>query len=135
MRSLLNVTISDLYQAFSSDSQGLNGSGGFKAGSCVQAPWSQALAPANEVEYLKDLERHLARKHSGSTPFISTSETFLRVIHHVLRRCREAKKGTSTDWKIAVINLARVPSLVRPVWKLKAGVHARHSLGEWAGKQ
>ncbi|KAL8918234.1 MAG: hypothetical protein Q9208_007462 [Pyrenodesmia sp. 3 TL-2023] len=123
------------FRAFSSDSQGLNGSEGFVAGSFVQAPWSEAQAPTNEAEYLKDLERHLAREHSGCTPFISTSETLLRVIHLVLRRCREAKEGTSTDWKIAVINLSKVSSLARPVWKLKAGQHSRNSLGEWAGKQ
>ncbi|KAL8762495.1 MAG: hypothetical protein Q9184_001530, partial [Pyrenodesmia sp. 2 TL-2023] len=116
----------------SSDSQGLNGPEGFVAGSFVQAPWSEAQAPTNEVEYLNDLERHLARVHSGYTPFISTSQTLLRVIHLVLRRCREAKEGISTDWKIGVINLSKVSSLTRPVWKLKAGEHARHSLGEWA---
>ncbi|KAL8717201.1 MAG: hypothetical protein Q9225_005536 [Loekoesia sp. 1 TL-2023] len=119
------------FRAFNSQSQGLNGADGFVAGSFVGRPLSAIPDHPNKDHYLRDLERHLGREHSGVTPFISVCQKLLRVFVHALRRCRKAKEGDSKDWNIAVISLAKVSSSVRAVWDLDAGVHSRKALGEW----
>ncbi|KAL9049590.1 MAG: hypothetical protein Q9206_005447 [Seirophora lacunosa] len=110
--------------------RGMNGTEGFVAGSFMHAPFPAAHFPVDEHNYLFDLERHLGREHQGHTPFISVSETLLRVLHHALRRIR-SNHGEPKDWKLAVIQLAAVPSLVKAVWDLDAGEHAPRARGEW----
>lgn len=114
-------------------SQGMNGTEGFVAGSFMHGPSPAAHFPVDEHNYLFDLERHLGRQHQGHTPFISVSETLLRVLYHALRRIR-SNHGEPKDWKLAVIQLAAVPSLVKAVWDLDAGEHAPRARGEWVGK-
>ncbi|KAL9008774.1 MAG: hypothetical protein Q9173_006132 [Seirophora scorigena] len=118
------------FRAFSSMSQGINGTEGFVAGSFMHALFPAAHFPVDEDNYLFDLERHLGREHQGYTPFISVSETLLRVFHHALR-CIRLNYSEPKDWKLAVIQLAAVPSLVKAVWDLEAGEHAPKSRGEW----
>ncbi|KAL9018722.1 MAG: hypothetical protein Q9185_003952 [Variospora sp. 1 TL-2023] len=119
------------FRAFSSISQGLNGAEGFVAGSFIHDSTLPAQYPIDEKNYLRDLERHLGRDHQGYTPFVSVSEKLLRVFHHALRRTRSSQ-GEPTEWKLAVIQLSAVPSLVRAVWDLEAGEHAPKSKGEWS---
>ncbi|KAI4175965.1 MAG: hypothetical protein LQ343_001247 [Gyalolechia ehrenbergii] len=87
--------------------------------------------PPDEDIYLRDLERHLGRKHSGATPLISVSQNLLRVLVHALRRSRQAGKEGKNEWSIAVISLSRISSSIRAVWNLDAGVHSRRAFGEW----
>ncbi|KAL8663496.1 MAG: hypothetical protein Q9202_003806 [Teloschistes flavicans] len=117
------------FRAFNNGSQGLNGIDGFVAGSFV----GQATIPAlpTDAQYLLELERHLAREHSGHTPFISVCENLMRVIHHAVRRDQKIAKSPGSEWKLAVINLSKVPGLVRAVWHLDAGEHSRKAFGEW----
>ncbi|KAI4129823.1 MAG: hypothetical protein LQ341_006528, partial [Variospora aurantia] len=118
------------FRAFSSISQGLNGAEGFVAGTFMHDSPLVAQYPVDEQNYLHDLERHLGRDHQGHTPFVSVSAKLLRVFHHALRRTRSIQ-GEPTEWKLAVIQLSAVPSLVRAVWDLEAGEHAPKSKGEW----
>ncbi|KAL8767326.1 MAG: hypothetical protein Q9209_006164 [Squamulea sp. 1 TL-2023] len=117
----------DDLQAFNHRSQGLNGINGFVAGSFINCV-PQHDPPENSV-YLKELWRHLEKHHSGPTPFISVSQHLMRVIIHAYRRDRDNHEKTA--WNVAVINLSRVTSSVRPVWKLAAGRNARMAFGEW----
>ncbi|KAL8937363.1 MAG: hypothetical protein Q9211_003725 [Gyalolechia sp. 1 TL-2023] len=103
----------------------------FRAGSFVGLDLTTLPAPPDKQLYLRDLERHLGRKHSGATPFISVSQNLLRVFVHALRRSRQAGKEGKTAWNIAVVNLSRISSSVKAVWDLDAGVHSRRAFGEW----
>lgn len=87
----------------------------------------------SDSRYLEELERHLAKVHNGVTPFISVSQNLLRVIHHVVRLNRTRKTGQIANWKVAVINLSKVPGSVRAVWNLDAGKNSRQAFGEWVG--
>ncbi|KAL8691687.1 MAG: hypothetical protein Q9218_003143 [Villophora microphyllina] len=117
------------FRAFDKQSQGLNGSDGFVAGSFV----SGAMKPSTpgETQYIGELERHLARQHSGPTPFVSVCQNLMRVIHHTIRRDRFATAGQTSTWKLAIISLANMPGSVRAVWDLDAGEHSRKAYGEW----
>ncbi|KAL8778274.1 MAG: hypothetical protein Q9213_007494 [Squamulea squamosa] len=121
------VVPSIAFRAFSHRSQGLNGVDGFVAGTFVDCV-PQHDPPEDSV-YLKELWRHLEKHHSGPTPFISVSQHLMRVIIHAYRRDRENHEKTA--WSIAVINLSKVTSSVRPVWKVPAGRNARMAFGEW----
>ncbi|KAL9602454.1 MAG: hypothetical protein Q9219_001879 [cf. Caloplaca sp. 3 TL-2023] len=118
------------FRAFNSQSQGLNSIDGFIAGSYVDTEPSAIPKPPEEDLYLKELERHLERYHTGTTPFISLSHKLLRVILLALRRSRTQNDNKATDWKIAVIKLSSLSS-ARPVWTLNAGRNARRAHGEW----
>ena len=89
--------------------------------------------PPNQTEYLSELERHLEKRHSGPTPFISVSQYLMRVIIHAYRLERE-KGRQITDWNIAVINLSRVEPSAKEVKTLAAGYNARRAFGEWVGE-
>ncbi|KAL8702794.1 MAG: hypothetical protein Q9201_004034 [Fulgogasparrea decipioides] len=117
------------FRAFNEHSQGLNGADGFVAGSFIDATSIQGIS--NERFYLDELERHLARQCSGSTPFISVSQDLLRVIHHTVRRTRDSDNDQPMGWKVAVINLSRVPGSVRAVWDLDAGPESGKAFHEW----
>ncbi|KAL8941152.1 MAG: hypothetical protein Q9216_002417 [Gyalolechia sp. 2 TL-2023] len=118
------------FRAFNPHSQGVNNINGFVAGSFVGIDITMIPAPSSEEKYLEDLERHLGRKHSGATPFISVCQNLLRVLVHALRRGQAIKEG-KTEWNIAVISLSRISSSVRAVWDLDAGIHSRWAFGEW----
>ncbi|KAL8736936.1 MAG: hypothetical protein Q9181_002184 [Wetmoreana brouardii] len=115
--------------AFSESSQGRNGVDGFVAGSFVDVTNIPDVASGSI--YLEELERHLARQHTGCTPFVSVSQNILRVIHHALRRNRDSNNGDVGKWKVGVIILSKVPGSVRAVWDLDAGEHSRKAFGEW----
>ncbi len=89
--------------------------------------------PPNQTEYLNELERHLEKRHSGPTPFISVSQYLMRVIIHAYRLERE-KGRQITDWSIAVIGLSQVKPSVKEVKTLAAGYNARRAFGEWVGE-
>ncbi|KAL8837032.1 MAG: hypothetical protein Q9170_002686 [Blastenia crenularia] len=125
------LLVADSRLAFSSGSQGLNSIEGFVAGSFVGKTLPRTPDFLSEASYLQELERHLARDHSGVTPFISVSQNLLRVLTLVFRRCREEQQAKVSDWNIAVINLSRLQTTVRAVWTLDAGIHSRLSFGEW----
>ena len=112
----------------------MNGIDGFIAGSFLGTGISAIPDPPTEEIYLRELERHLRKYHDGATPFISVSQKLLRMFTLALRRCREAGDTDLSDWKVAVISLSKVPSLVRAVWDLDAGFNAKWSHGEWVGK-
>lgn len=123
-----------MFQAYSSRSQGTDGADGFVAGTFVHTGQPIPQFPVDEQSYLLDLERHLGRKHQGYTPFVSVSQNLLRVFHHALRCNRNAEKGESQNWNLAVIQLSGVPSLTRAVWDLDAGEHSSRAFGEWVGE-
>lgn len=124
-------------KAFNHQSQGLNGTEGFVAGTFVNvhsSPFSIPETPPAEDIYIQELWRHLEKQHSGPTPFISLSPFLMRVVMHAFRR--DCENGQRTEWSVAVIALGKVRRAdVRAVWGLSAaGWNARKAFGEWVGK-
>ena len=125
-------------KAFNHQSQGLNGTEGFVAGTFVNVNSSLAIPdePPAEPEYIQELWRHLEKQHSGPTSFISVSPYLMRVVMHAFRRDREL--GQRTEWSVAVIALSKVRRAdVRAVWgggAAAAGWNARRAFGEWVGE-
>ncbi|KAL8919446.1 MAG: hypothetical protein Q9172_004962 [Xanthocarpia lactea] len=128
VQHLTQGPLAEVSQAFDKHSQGLNGINGFVAGMFVGS--TSIPGPPNQTEYLNELERHLAPRHSGPTPFISVSQYLMRVIIHAYRLERE-KGRQITDWNIAVINLSQVKPSVKEVQTLAAGYNAQRAFGEW----
>ncbi|KAL8857921.1 MAG: hypothetical protein Q9178_005540 [Gyalolechia marmorata] len=122
------VVPSIAFRAFDKHSQGVNGIDGFVAGMFVGS--TSIPEPPNQTEYLYELERHLAPRHSGPTPFISVSQYLMRVIIHAYRLERE-KGRQITGWSIAVVNLSRLEPSAKEVKTLAAGYNARRAFGEW----
>ncbi|KAL9582663.1 MAG: hypothetical protein Q9212_003166 [Teloschistes hypoglaucus] len=116
-----------VFRAFNDNSQ--NSVDGFIAGSFVGKTTIPVLP--TESLYLRELERHLAREHSGNTEFISLCQNLMRVIHHAIRCSEKPPKNNGSEWKIAAIDLSQFSGSVQSVWKLDAGEHSRKAFGEW----
>lgn len=94
------------FRTFSDSSQGLNSIDGFLAGSFTDSQTSTQtiqLPPSpDDTFYLHEAARHVARVHTGSTPFISLSRNLLRCLHRAVRA------GASSS--IAVIDMKEANS-------------------------
>ncbi|KAL8638040.1 MAG: hypothetical protein Q9228_004767 [Teloschistes exilis] len=121
-----------VFRAFNDSSQGLNSVDGFIAGSFVGKTTIPMLP--TESQYFRELERHLAREHSGDTPLVSKYQNLMRVIHHAIRRDQKVANSRDSEWKIATINLSQFPGSVQGVWHLNTGEHSSKAFGEWVGK-
>ena len=111
----------------------------------------ERVAPENlsELDYLEELERHLAWEPRGVTPFVSVSQNLLRVLRHTVRG-KFSQFARARDWRVALIDLPKVTGSVRAVWEtdLKVDLHGvisdefqkdfrenvSRAFGEWIGK-